>query len=200
MKVSATGQQRRPGHRPVLRPAPGEGSGYQPPAIGHQIRPCRRPAAAGQRSSLAPGEGSGHRSAGQPVSHHACATRSGHAAGQQPSVSQPARHHACASSSGFATGQRSGLAPRAGSGHRPAAPGEGFTVPAAQVLPPASGQQTSWPATMLAPPAQALPSAIGHRPDLAPGEGSGHQPPATSHRPAAPGEGFTVPPAQACNW
>ena len=105
----------------------------------------------------------------------ASATRSGLATSHQPSVSgqrSAVSRHACASasSSGHAIGQCSGLAVGEVSGHRPAAPGEGFTVPPAQAMPPASAQVLH----LVKVPA------------------TSHQPPATSHRPPAS--------AQARSW
>ena len=77
-----------------------------------------------------------------------------------------------ASRSGHATGQRSGLAPGEGSGHRPAAPGEGFTVP----------------------PAQAMPSAIGHQSAVS-GQRPAGQPPSL-----LPAQALPPASAQACSW
>ena len=111
-----------------------------------------------------------------------------------PAIGQPVSGQA--SRSGHATGQRSGLAPGEGSGHRPAAPGEGFTVPPAQAMPSAIGHQSavsgqrpaaSRPATILATSSG---FATGQRPglQLVTAVRSCHQPPAIGQ------------PVRSCTW
>ena len=182
---------------------------------GQQIRPCHRPAlrSCTWRRFRPPASRSRRRLHG--------ATSSGHAIGHRPSVSgqrPAASHHPCYQ---LRLCHRPAPRPAAGDGGQVLPPATGHRS-AGQVLHlvkvPAIGQPLQAKAsrchqlrpchrsavsgqrsaTMLAPPAQVLPSATGQRSavsrsGLAPGEDSGH-------RPAAPGEGFTVPPAQACSW
>ena len=137
---------------------PGQSSGHRPPATGQRSAAQARPAAQALHLVKAlPGRTCADVNVQTSARSSFQASRSGlqlvtvPATSHQPSVSRSKRRpHGLAKTARIDVGKvPAAQAMPPVSGHRPAAPGEGFMVPPAQAMPSAS--------------AQVLPSAIGHR-------------------------------------